>query len=93
MINYKIKDGFHILLTEFDEYPIKSNKLCGMCHEPVDKDTDYCSECREFVGTVTRCPDCEGEGDVWDNNYMPSNPNLIDRPTKPCNNCGGTGVI
>lgn len=86
--HFKKENGFEI---EFED--ANNGLICEVCFNPVDTDIRYCQHCKEYVEGKKSCPDCNGEGEVWDNNYMPSNPNLIDRPTKPCNNCGGTGVI
>lgn len=66
------------------------------CGAPIYTDTDVCSCCGEHCDDATdmmNCPDCDGAGWVYDNNFMPNNPNLIDRPHKKCSLCSGTGII
>lgn len=81
MINYKIKDGFHILL---------GSNCCGKHFE---EETDICSECGEHAGT--RCPECFGLGEIEVMVKESFASQRIDPryEKQTCEKCKGEGVI
>jgi hypothetical protein len=81
----KINDEIDRLCKEYDRLDELNN--------PADyaKMEDLKTEIADLKSQI--CENCEGTGWVWDNNYFRSNPYLIDRPEKPCSECGGSGVV
>jgi DnaJ-class molecular chaperone len=70
-----------------------ANRICGMCGESMYDDMDYCESCEDHTTVMIPCEECDGTGEIINNNYMPNNPNLIDRPYKKCQTCAGEGYI
>jgi hypothetical protein len=44
----------------------------------------------EYALQGINCKTCNDTGEIPANNYMPDNPDLIDRPYRICPDCGGT---
>jgi hypothetical protein len=62
---------------------------CDICESPMYENSAHCLHCGE-VPCYLICETCWGTGEIPDNNYMPDNPNLINRPYKTCPDCGGS---
>jgi len=94
MINYKIAEGFHILLDS-DEKFFDNERTSNCCGEPVYSDSDICSGCNEHCGVCITCPTCEGEGeyDVVDQSRVNCRTETPPYRKVVCEDCRGEGWI
>ena len=94
MIEYRIKDGFHIILPEYEE-PVPIRWSNGVPFGGHSQKEYYFERMIEYDSANEVCPQCDGIGkiDILDQSKI--NPTTISPPYKSvtCESCNGIGYI